>query len=719
MREVFIEEAREVLADANAALEHLAETPESTTELTSVRRAFHTLKGSSRMVGLSAFGEAAWGCEQLYNARLAQAPRMDAPLREFTDEALQYLADWVEAIAAGRDDGHRAEDVVRAADTLRQEGRRVAIGVPGPKQPPTIALPRAALPDAGATGEVPTIVLPRPAAEPSAPVSAPVPLQASGPSTIALPGRGTPPPSPTDLPRTVALPGRERREVAPDSGFGFTLDLGAPAPPGPPAVVQRLQEQVPQLPSAADLDLGAQAPQPLAGSLDFPLPTLDLADATEVPPAPGETTGRPAGLAGPTLAEAPLDFDLPLPETAEAPLAAEEVPRTEPTPVPEVASFDLDLAGLDEPAAAAGGTAPDIDLGPTTHPGALDLPAGDAQSLDIDAEELERVFATQPQPPVAPEAAPEEPVKVIGTLRISIPLFNIFLNEADELSRRLVTELGEWGVEPSRHPVPETAVALAHSLAGTSATVGYADLSALARALEHALARSAAAGRGRRGEPALFSDAADEIRRLLHQFAAGFLPPASPQLMERLAEHEHLPELSPTGAVPGVAVEISDFLPLMAEPEAGVAPRSEAFDDDEDLDATDAVDPELFPVFDEEAAELLPQLQNRLLEWHDHPGDRDAPAACMRTLHTLKGGARLAGAMRLGELAHRLETAIERLAARGPVHAADIEPLLLRSDRMATLLEALRSGGGEPAAAPPPAAVPSPMPATRPTAVPP
>ncbi|MFO1266464.1 MAG: Hpt domain-containing protein [Rubrivivax sp.] len=262
----------------------------------------------------------------------------------------------------------------------------------------------------------------------------------------------------------------------------------------------------------------------------------------------------------------------------------------------------------------------------------------------------------------------DEPVKVIGPLRISIPLFNIFLNEADELSRRLVTELAEWGLESMRHPVPESSVALAHSLAGTSATVGYGELSALARSLEHALARSHATGRGRRGEPPLFNDAADEIRRLLHQFAAGFLPPASAQLMERLAEHEHWPEPSAVGAVPGVAVEISDFLPLMAEPEPGAAVRSDAFDDDEDIDATDAVDAELFPVFDEEAAELLPQLQTRLREWHEHPGDRDAPAACMRALHTLKGGARLAGAMRLGEMAHRLETAIEHLGGHGAVH---------------------------------------------------
>ena len=39
-----------------------------------------------------------------------------------------------------------------------------------------------------------------------------------------------------------------------------------------------------------------------------------------------------------------------------------------------------------------------------------------------------------------------------------------------------------------RYVVSDTAVALAHSLAGNSATVGYHELSALARRLEHQLA---------------------------------------------------------------------------------------------------------------------------------------------------------------------------------------------------------------------------------------
>jgi chemosensory pili system protein ChpA (sensor histidine kinase/response regulator) len=64
------------------------------------------------------------------------------------------------------------------------------------------------------------------------------------------------------------------------------------------------------------------------------------------------------------------------------------------------------------------------------------------------------------------------------------------------LSRRLATELAEWTHEPTGG---RNAVALAHSLAGNSATVGFSDLSQLARSLEYALMRSMRVARVRRG----------------------------------------------------------------------------------------------------------------------------------------------------------------------------------------------------------------------------
>ena len=376
-----------------------------------------------------------------------------------------------------------------------------------------------------------------------------------------------------------------------------------------------------------------------------------------------------------------------------------------------------------------------------------------------------------PAAAIAPPAE-EEQVKVVGPLRIGIPLFNIYLNEADELSRRLTTELAEWAMELHR-PVGETPIALAHSLAGSSATVGFNDLSHLARLLEHAQMRSQAIGHGTPEEARLFVDAAEEVRRLLHQFAAGFLKEPSPSLLERLAEHEitsarrldaataasELPTPSVSGALdeapafdrismaepesqdePGAAAGLplaQDPLPAPQAEVAAVAPatpqtqpaalgapsgfvnlesrfdpvglaelkplaalpaeasrvavrREVAIEGADDIDAVDAVDAELFPIFEEEGGELIPQLSTKLRDWARRPSETAHAAACMRTLHTLKGGARLAGAMRLGEMAHRLETRIEQLLAHPPVLASDVEQLQSLGDSLSQVFEALR-----------------------------
>ena len=123
MREIFLEEAREVIGGAEQSLAALVSKADDLGEMTSVRRAFHTLKGSSRMVGLAAFGEAAWSCEQLYNRRLADSQPADGELLALTTDVLAYLADWVEAIGERRDGGHRALDVQGAVETFSIDGR--------------------------------------------------------------------------------------------------------------------------------------------------------------------------------------------------------------------------------------------------------------------------------------------------------------------------------------------------------------------------------------------------------------------------------------------------------------------------------------------------------------------------------------------------------------------------------------------------------------------
>ncbi|MBC7548411.1 MAG: response regulator, partial [Polaromonas sp.] len=114
-----------------------------------------------------------------------------------------------------------------------------------------------------------------------------------------------------------------------------------------------------------------------------------------------------------------------------------------------------------------------------------------------------------------------------------------------------------------------------------------------------------------------------------------------------------------------------------------------AVEQDEDIDAVDAIDFELFPLFEEEAEELLPQLGGAMRQWSARPENMSARARVLRSLHTLKGSARLVGALRLGEMAHRIESDIEYLGSE-VTDARELEPLLGRFDALQANFENLR-----------------------------
>ena len=287
---------------------------------------------------------------------------------------------------------------------------------------------------------------------------------------------------------------------------------------------------------------------------------------------------------------------------------------------------------------------------------------------------------------------------MIGDLRIGIPLYNVYLNEADEWSRRLVTEVSEWAMERS-HAIGDSTVSFAHSLAGSSATVGFVSLSDMARALEQALQHSqlrySSVAAVKYAD--LFVQAAENIRRLLHQFAAGFLKDADADVLKQLhgldfSEPEVEVERAKPPVEPEPAVQSTpDFDFLMDVAELRIPPVQTFSDDaeDDDIDAADAIDAELFPIFDEEAAELMPQLGSALRQWSARPDNMGARTEVLRALHTLKGSARLAGALRLGEMSHRVESEIEFLGTDAAA-SQDFELLLNRFDAMQHTLDVLR-----------------------------
>jgi chemotaxis protein histidine kinase CheA len=263
------------------------------------------------------------------------------------------------------------------------------------------------------------------------------------------------------------------------------------------------------------------------------------------------------------------------------------------------------------------------------------------------------------------DTPPAVATKTIGDITISHALYNAFLNEADEWSRRLASALSEWAIDDAHPPLAE-ALHWAHALAGSSATVGFTQLSVLAKTTEQLLER---VGQGHFHHADLAQQlvkGADEMRRILHQFAAGFLKDPDASLLAQLQWLLQQPD--DVQSVP----DVPDVPVVTIVPVAPVTPSS-----------ADSQEHTLAAIFAEEAAVLMPNLGMALRFWLLSPERVDQleqRAQALRVLHTLKGSARLAEQWKLADQSHLLESAIESYAhAPSPEQSA---ALLAQYDAM-------------------------------------
>lgn len=124
IRAVFLEEADEVQAAIEVAYARWQRDPEDAEAMLEVRRGFHTLKGSGRMVGASALGEFAWACESLLNACRDGGLAVTPAIVSFTGEAVAFVPDMVRAFAERGEiaDPRRLSELSERAERLRQGG---------------------------------------------------------------------------------------------------------------------------------------------------------------------------------------------------------------------------------------------------------------------------------------------------------------------------------------------------------------------------------------------------------------------------------------------------------------------------------------------------------------------------------------------------------------------------------------------------------------------
>lgn len=98
------------------------------------------------------------------------------------------------------------------------------------------------------------------------------------------------------------------------------------------------------------------------------------------------------------------------------------------------------------------------------------------------------------------------------------------------------------------------------------------------------------------------------------------------------------------------------------------------------------VDEELLTMFIEEAREIMPEVGADLRAWRSDPKQLAHPDALQRALHTLKGSARMAGQVALGDAVHELEDGIIRELKR-KTGEIDFETMFVELDKIGSFFE--------------------------------
>jgi chemosensory pili system protein ChpA (sensor histidine kinase/response regulator) len=321
--------------------------------------------------------------------------------------------------------------------------------------------------------------------------------------------------------------------------------------------------------------------------------------------------------------------------------------------------------------------------------------------------------AAEPEPAAEPPAAQPEPEPVaeeegpvvIGEVSLSPVLFNIASEEALEHAQalRACFEAMQTSASPV---VAYDFMRAAHTLAGVNRTMGFLPIAELAYALEMWL-EPRIDKPGAVGTPQLvmLDDVITRLDELCRGVQARQAPAPQTELIARLqmdktqtaSEVPQEPEtVSPEVVEEPVAPVTSTIDAAPPEAPAPVAESAPSAEEAPTPQQTqhertvhDEVDEQLLPIFLEEAHELYPQIGSTLRAWRENPADAQLGRTLQRSLHTLKGSARMAGAMRLGELTHRVEDRVGKAVAQNVLDDALWNEMDNYLDRIAHAIEQL------------------------------
>lgn len=609
LMEVFIEEVGEVLETINEHFPAWCADPDNKNALSEIRRAFHTLKGSGRMVRALVIGELGWAIENLLNRVLERSIEPNADVQQVIADVVALMPALVDEFA---NKAQRQRDDV---DLLAATAHALAKGRPLP--PP----------------EAPT--------EPVASVDdshlAVVDVVPS--NSVSLDSDDD-----TRLDPQLLEIFRNEAEMHLDTLVGFLADC---AQESPQPVTDDLQRALHTLKGSASM----------AGIF----PVAEIASPLEKLVKEFKTNLIPMDLAeAELLSRAEKLFRLGLEQLETTPLAE----------LPGASEFLERVQKLHSDRLEHAENSRQGESGEKRDPQLISIFLAEGMDILLDAEDLLHKWREHPSERQELSALLEE----LTTLGRGAEMAD--LPQIDELCEALLDLYG--AVEDGSLAVSDrffTEAEQAHE-----ALIGMMDQVAAALEVSPAPERVQALR-------SLLDEALDpRALALLSTSADGGI-----EVVELTDATEAL-----QAVILGDALDVDEGLAAEAEFEqAELVPAAEPvltsvrpISDD----FHESLDEEMVAIFLEEAVDILDSAGKALERWVADPENKPALSSLQRDLHTLKGGARMAEILPIGDLAHELESLYEGLIDRRYSASPMLAGLLQQShDQLARLLEQLQA----------------------------
>ncbi|MGH8138671.1 MAG: Hpt domain-containing protein [Steroidobacteraceae bacterium] len=642
---LFIEEAHEELVRIRRFFPSWDQNPLERDSLITVRRSFHTLKGSGRVVGARELGEFAWSIENLLNRLLDNTLNRAPPIVDVLREAVAALPELIEQMETGR---------APRVDAVGIATRAHALAAGRPASTARVAAPsiERAQPEAAAPLLAPAAATAPTAAEIPTPLPPHTPAAVAG-ETAALSGE------------TAVLSGQAASYSSGEGSSHSQLDWDvgpatADEEPEPPSDAHAADQIAAAEAMAAARETSSAGESLSAGQIagagesvspGESTPAGELASelAAKAEPASAEASasaGESAFASGPASAEESA-------AAAEVVSAAESASAAEPATARDSSSADggTVFEQAPEPGAPVWTSSEDKSKSATDVLSLLDAPA-------------ESDSPTQPALPAVQQGQDEV-------------LRDIYARETGAHVATVRSYLEREASLPEPHAISEEVYRACHTLSGSSKMAQARHGIRLAEPLDHWLRRVFSSGLGlKKQDMALLADCMVAMEAVVSHLdeATGYfqthwglqdrIGQAEKALDQRIAEAAH---------------EQTD--------------AAQVGDEDELAEGAADFDPEVAAIFTEEALELIEFSEHALTDWRADPGSADYRSALKRPLHTLKGGARMAGITAMGDLSHELETLVMQVD-NGSVATDDsmFEVIQASLDELARMREAVANG---------------------------